>query len=553
LTADARPQRPPAIVTVDDDPPVLGAVAADLRSRYAARYQVIAAQSGDQALQVVKDLKLRGDRCALLVTDQRMPGMTGTELIAHTKEVYPDIKSVLLTAYADTDVAIAAINDVDLDHYVLKPWDPPEERLFPVLDELLEEWQAKLPPSELGIRLVGDRWSAASHRLRDYLARNLVPFEWINFDDSGVAGPLLAASEDVRLPLLVLPDGSELSDPTLAEVGEAIGLSARTEVDSYDLVVVGSGPAGLAAAVYGASEGLSTLMIEAEAPGGQAGLSARIENYLGFPSGVSGAELTRRAFAQARRFGATMLAPRQAARIRRADPYRAVVLDDGREVYAGAVILATGVQYRRLEAEGMDELAGAGVYYGAASTEAAAMSDARVVVVGGANSAGQAALHLARYADEVVLLVRTGSLDARMSQYLVDQIGTTSNIVVRTKAVVSSVRGTERLETVLIEDPTGPTELEAAGLFVFIGARPVTDWLEGDIARDPAGFVVTGQDLVPDRWSLQRDPYLLETSMPGVFAVGDVRARSVKRIASAVGEGSIAVQFVHQVLHSGRT
>ena len=539
---------PAAIVTVDDEPGVLDAVATDLRARYGVRYRIVTAGSGAAALTAIERLTRRGTPLALVVADQRMPGMTGTALLVAAKRVQPHLRSVLLTAYADTDAAITAINDVDLDHYIVKPWDPPQERLYPVLDELLAEWQATRPRPDAGLRVIGERWSAASHRLRDFLARNQVPFRWLDVDHRD-AGPLLAASgADVRLPVLLLEDGQVVSDPSPVEVATRLGLSSRREVDFHDLVVIGAGPAGLAAAVYGASEGLSTAVVEAEAPGGQAALSSRIENYLGFPSGISGSELARRALAQARRFGTDVIAPHRAVGIRAQDPYRVIILDDGSELHCASIVLATGVQYRRLDVPGLDALTGAGVYYGAASTEAAAMTGARVIVVGGANSAGQAALHLTTFADEVVVVIRAASLAARMSRYLVDRIEATDAITVRTSSQVAGVSGSQRLAKVDIEDADGMREtVDAAGMFVFIGAQPRTGWLGDAVVTDARGYVVTGPQL-KDRWSRDRDPFLLESSQPGVFAVGDVRATSVKRVASAVGEGSVAVQFVHEVL-----
>lgn len=544
-----RPEQsqPPALLVVDDDEQVLDAVTSDVRGRYGSAYRVVSASSGEAALQQVEQLTRRGLQLALVLTDQRMPGLTGTELLIRAKELQPRLRSVLLTAYADTGAAIQAINEVSLDQYVMKPWDPPEEHLFPVLDELLEEWHATRPRPEAGLRAVGDRWSAGSHRLRDFLARNQVPFRWVDVDHPD-AGPMLASVGRSRLPVLLLEDGRALVDPTPAEVSEALDLSTRPEVDFHDLVVIGAGPAGLAAAVYAASEGLSTVVVEAEAPGGQAGSSSRIENYLGFPAGVSGSELSRRALAQARRFGAHVVSPQRVVGLRAEDPYRVVRLEDGSELHCAAVIVATGVQYRRLDAPGVTELTGRGVYYGAASTEASAMTGGRVVVVGGANSAGQAALNLARFADEVVILLRGDSLRARMSSYLCDRIQDSVNIEVRTGMQVSAAVGGERLEQVHLTGPEGEEKLDARGMFVFIGGMPHTEWLGQEVATDDHGFVLTGPRLRPDRWGLERDPYLLETSMPGVFAVGDVRATSVKRVASAVGEGSVAVQFVHQVL-----
>ncbi|WP_153394978.1 FAD-dependent oxidoreductase [Ornithinicoccus halotolerans] len=540
--------QPAAILVVDDDEQVLDAVVSDVRRRYGATYRVLASSSAAHALAQAERLTRRGAPVALVVTDQRMPGMTGTELLVQLKSLQPHLKSVLLTAYADTDAAIAAINDVSLDQYVMKPWDPPEEHLFPVLDELLEEWTATRPRREAGLRAVGERWSASSHRMRDFLARNQVPFRWIDVDHPDAAPLVTAAGKGARLPLLLLEDGRVLTDPEPAQVSEVLGLSSRPEVDFCDLVVIGAGPAGLAAAVYAASEGLSTVVVEAEAPGGQAGASSRIENYLGFPAGVSGSELSRRALAQARRFGAGVISPHRVVTLRAEDPYRVVRLDDGNELHCTSAIIATGVQYRQLEAPGVADLTGRGVYYGAASTEAAAMAGGRVVIVGGANSAGQAALNLARFAEEVVVVIRGAGLRERMSSYLCDRIEASDNITVRTGARVAEVTGTHRLETVLVEGPDRTEPLSAHGMFIFIGGRPLTSWLGQSVATDRDGFVLTGARLRPDRWGLERDPFLLETSLPGVFAVGDVRAASVKRVASAVGEGSVAVQFVHQVL-----
>lgn len=550
MTGDA-PPRPvvPLLVSVDDDAPVLEAVVADLRARYGHSYRIVGAGSGPDAMEIVERATRRGTPVAVMVADQRMPVQTGTDLLAAAKRLQPHMRSVLLTAYADTDAAIAAINEVSLDHYILKPWDPPDQHLYPVIDELLEEWNATRPRPESGIRLIGERWTAESHRLREYLARNLVPFRWVDADLPEAGALLAAAGTAPTLPVLLLDDGRVLIDPSPVEVAEALGLSGTPDVDYHDLIVVGAGPAGLAAAVYGGSEGLRTLIIEAEAPGGQAALSSRIENYLGFPRGVSGAELARRALAQARRFGSVLVSPRRAVRLKDAYPQHMVVLDDGREVLCGSVILATGVQYRRLDAAGADELTGAGVYYGASSFEPDAWKGENVVIVGGANSAGQAALHLAQRAERVVIVVRADSLDERMSRYLIDRIDRTDNIVTRTRTRVAAVSGRDRLSAVLLESTDGSTEeLTAAGLFVFIGARPRTDWLDGQVIRDQHGFVITGPQLKPDYWSLERDPYLLETSRPGVFAVGDVRSMSMKRVASAVGEGSAAVQSVHAVL-----
>jgi thioredoxin reductase (NADPH) len=542
----------PAILAVDDDPDVLAAVDRDLRRRYAASYRVVRADSAAAALDVLKELKRRAAPVALLLVDQRMPGMTGVELLEEAKQLYPAAKTVLLTAYADTDAAIRAINTVRLDYYVLKPWDPPEERLYPPLDDLLDDWQAGFRPPFEGVRLVGNRWSPEAHRLRDFLGRNQVPYEWLDVEGDDEGARLVASVGDrPELPALFLPDGRHLARPSNVEVAEAVGLRSQPETPFYDLLIVGGGPAGLAAAVYGASEGLRTALLEREAPGGQAGSSSRIENYLGFPQGLSGAELARRALAQARKFAAEILVPREVRSLEVRDPYRVVVLEDGSELSCNALIVATGVAYRRLAASGIEGLTGAGVYYGAASTEAWSCRDDDVFIVGGANSAGQAALYLASVARSVTLVVRGQSVEATMSQYLVDAIEATPNVTVRHRSALAAVAGDGHVERVIIRDLDSgeETEMSAAAVFVFIGAEPRTEWLEGVVERDGRGFILTGADVSRKSWPEERDPYLLETSVPGVFAVGDVRARSVKRVASAVGEGSIAVQFVHQYLN----
>jgi thioredoxin reductase (NADPH) len=539
----------PSILVVDDDADVLRAVEGDVRRRYARDYRVVPAPSGEAGLEVLRRLRRRGDPVALIVSDQRMPGMAGTAFMAAARETYPDARRVLLTAYADTDAAIDAINRAGVDHYILKPWDPPTDTLYPVLDDLLEEWQATTRRPAAGLRVIGDRWSSAAHRMRDFLSRNQVPFRWLDAEHSVEAAQLLGSLERPRLPVVIFEDGTVLQDPEPAAVGAAIGMPGRVEAPYVDLVVVGAGPAGLAAAVYGASEGLTTAVVEAEAPGGQAGTSSRIENYLGFPNGVAGAELARRALAQARRFGASIVSPRAVVRLQRADPYRVVELDDGSAVRSRAVIVATGVQYRTLEADGAEALHGRGVYYGAAGSEAEGVRDEHVVVVGGANSAGQAAVHLARFAQRVTMVVRAADLRLRMSAYLVEQVRALPNVDVRLESHVVAVEGDERLDHVRLRGPGGEERLTASAVFVFIGAHPRTEWLDGVVARDRQGFLETGAALVAaGRWSLDRDPYLLETSVPAVFAVGDVRARSVKRVASAVGEGSVAVQFVHACL-----
>jgi thioredoxin reductase (NADPH) len=548
----------PVILVVDDEPAVLRAVERELRGHLGAEYAVITADSGAAALDVLRRLALRETPVALLLVDQRMPRMTGIELLAAAIELAPDAKRVLLTAYADTDVAIRAINEIRLDQYLQKPWEPPEERLFPVLDDLLSDWRATFRPPFEGIRLVGHRWSARAHEIKDYLSRNLVPYRWVDVEGDPEAGRLAQAAgvEPGRDPLLVFPDGTHLLAPTNAEIAEKVGLHTRPGLRTYDLVIVGGGPAGLAAAVYGASEGLRTLLVEREAPGGQAGTTSRIENYLGFPAGLSGSDLARRAVAQASRLGAELLTARDAKALRLEDRYRLVTLDDGSEVACEALIVATGVQYRRLAVEGIDPLVGVGVFYGAAITEALACKGQHVAVVGGGNSAGQSALYLAQFAADVTLLVRGGSLEAGMSAYLVERLRATPNVTIRLNASVAAVRGADSLESITVEDSAAGRreDVPMQALFLFIGALPRTEWLAGILERDPAGFLVTGPALprasdgrVPG-WPLAREPFLLETNVPGIFAAGDVRSRSVKRIASGVGEGSMAVQFVHQHL-----
>ena len=545
----------PAILAVDDDLPVLRSIERDLRSRYAKDYRIVAASSGQEALDAAKQLTARGDVVALFLVDQRMPGMTGIELLAATAELQPDAKRVLLTAYADTDVAIRAINEIRLDQYLLKPWDPPEERLYPSVDDLLEDWSATNRPGIEGPRLLARRWSPRGFAIRDYLTKNQVPFTWLDPESDDEGRRLTSAlGTDPATPVVLLPDGSALSDPSNRELADRVGLSTHATLPFYDLVIVGGGPAGMAAAVYGASEGLSTLMVEREAPGGQAGTTSRIENYLGFPSGLSGADLARRALSQARRLGAELLASQEVRTIRRNDPYRTIVLEDGAEVSCQAVIIATGVSYRQLTLDGADRLAGAGLYYGAATTDAILHRGAQVAVVGGGNSAGQAAVHLSRFAERVHLFVRGGELSG-MSQYLVDQIAEIPLVSVHTRSSVTALHGTERLDGITVEGPDGPMELPVTACFIFIGQRPRTDWLEGVVERDQGGFLLTGEELLSDGrppagWGLQRPPLFLETSLPGVFAAGDVRHRSVKRIASAVGEGAMAVQLVHQYLSS---
>ena len=546
----------PVLLSVDDDPEVVRAIERDLRRRYGHDYRVLRAESGPAALELLERLKVRGDPVALLLSDQRMPEMTGVEFLEKARPLAPDARRVLLTAYADTDAAIRAINQVRIHYYLMKPWDPPEQQLYPYLDDLLEDWRGSFRPTAEGIRVIGNRYSPKAHAVRDFLGRNLVPFRWIDVDATPEALQLLDAlggPDKVTLPVVLFPDAEHLDNPDLRQLGERIGLRTRAEKPFYDLVVVGGGPAGLAASVYGASEGLRTLLVEREAPGGQAGTSSNIENYLGFPVGLTGADLARRAVAQARKFGVEILTPQEAKRVRREGQYHVLTLSDGTEISSRVLLVTTGVTYRRLDVPGADTLTGAGVYYGAAMTEALSCRDEEVYLVGAGNSAGQAAMHFARYARHVTILCRGESLDATMSRYLIDQIREVSNITVLTGTQVVRVTGGERLEAITIGCGGEERTVATGALFVFIGAEPRTDWLDGKVLRDEHGFVLTGPDL-PRRdgqlkgWPLEREPYLLETSTPGIFAAGDVRHQSVKRVASAVGEGSIAVQFTHRFL-----
>jgi len=547
----------PVMLAVDDDPDVLRAVERDLRQRYSDRYRVMSADSGLSALNILTRLSQRAEPVALLIADHRMPHMTGIEFLTAAIRDFPDVRRVLLTAYADTEAAIGAINVVKLDHYLLKPWDPPDRNLYPVLDDLLDHWGASYRPPFEGIRVIGTRWSRHCYEMREFLARNQIPYQWLDIEsgerDAETARTIAAHREGLnRLPVVLLTDGATLVDPSQGELADRLGLRTHSDTSSFDLAIVGGGPAGLAAGVYGASEGLKTVIVERRAPGGQAGLSSRIDNYLGFPSGLSGNDLARRAVAQARRFGAEILAPQEVVQVRSQGPYRVITLADGGELSCHAIVIASGVQWRKLDVPGIERLRGAGVYYGAAPTEALSCREEDVYIVGGANSAGQAAIHFARYAKNVIMLVRGESLGATMSQYLIHDIEQTPNIRVDFGVQVVGVHGTEKLEAISIAcGRSGSVDrLPATSLFVFIGAAPRTEWLDGYVERDDRGFILTGQDLVrqgqrPKRWSADRDPYLLETSVPGVFAVGDVRHGSIKRVASGVGEGSIAIQFVH--------
>jgi thioredoxin reductase (NADPH) len=544
-------RRRPAIVVVDDEPTVLAAVARDLRQRFGDRYRIVRAESGEEALEVLRELARRGGQVALLVADQRMPGLSGTDYLVRAREIVPSAKRVLLTAYADTEAAIQAINEVDLDYYLLKPWDPPEEHLWPAVADLLSAWEAGAALDAGGVRLIGHRFSRASHDLRDFLARNLVPARWFDVERDGEARQLLkvAGVGDDRLPVALLEDGSVLERPTIFELAERLGVVGQPASEHYDLVIVGGGPAGLAAAVYGASEGLKTIMVEREAPGGQAGQSSRIENYLGFPAGLSGSDLTRRATDQARRLGAELLTLQDAAGLNVEGAGRIVELTGGGSLSTSSVIVASGVSYRQLDAPGFAELTGQGIYYGAALTEARSCKNQHVAVIGGANSAGQAAVYFSKYADRVTMLVRGNSLAKSMSRYLIEQIEGLDNVKVHTRTVATGAEGDDQLRALRTRGEDGGESVEEVdACFVFIGAAPRTAWLEGVVERDERGFILAGLDVRGNGWPLERDPFPLETSVPGVFVAGDVRARSIKRVASAVGEGSMAVALVHQYL-----
>ena len=544
----------PVILAVDDDVSVLEMVVQDLRRQYGANYRIQRAASGQAALDTCDQLKKRGDTVALFVSDQRMPGMSGVEFLGKAMEYFPDAKRALLTAYADTEAAIQAINTAKINYYLTKPWDPPEERLYPVLNDLLETWKEGYKPPFEGLRVVGPRYTLRDHQVRDFLSRNQVPYVWLDPEQNTEAVELLNRFhlDDRKLPVVLFGDGTSLVQPGQMELAAKIGLRTQATKEFYDLVIVGAGLAGLAAAVYGASEGLRTLVIEDEAPGGQAGSSSRIENYLGFPEGVRGEDLARRALIQATRFGAEMLT-QKATGIRTENNYNIVQLADGREVSCHACLIAVGVYYRRLTTPGVERLTGAGVYYGAAMTEAQACKDENVFIVGGANSAGQAAMYFSKYAKKVTMLVRADSLKNSMSKYLIDQIAGTSNIEVKTRCQVVEALGESRLSCLRVCGPDNEETVPASGLFIFIGAAPNTDWLPDTIMRDANGFLLSGSDLkvdgkMPKNWNQPREPYLLETSVPGIFVAGDVRHGSVKRVASAVGEGSISVQFIHQYL-----
>ena len=542
----------PILLAIDDDTSVLEAVVQDLRRHYGQDYRIVRAASGAAALDICRQLNERKDTVALFLSDQRMPGMTGVDFLQQALTIYPNAKRVLLTAYADTEAAIRAINSAKIHYYLNKPWDPPEEKLYPVLDDLLGSWKLGYKPPFEGIRVVGLRWSPQDHAVRDFLSRNRIPYQWLNPETHPEALALLKEKgiDDTKLPVILFGDNTALVQPTSTEMAIKVGLRTQAQQEFYDVVVVGAGPAGLAAGVYGASEGLKTLVIEAAAPGGQAGSSSKIENYLGFPEGLSGEELAKRAYLQANRLGAEFLTQRVSS-IRAENQYRILKMEDGHEVTCHVCLIATGVDYCKLDVPGADKFSGAGVYYGAALTEAMSCREEAVYIVGGANSAGQAAMHFSRYADHVHMLVRGKSLTSSMSKYLIDQIEATPNITVETGTQIVGMAGDSHLECLTLQTPQGEESRQSSSVFIFIGAEPKTSWLPSDLCRDSKGFILAGPDLKaqsPKSWTLDRDPYLLETSVPGIFVAGDVRFNSVKRCASAVGEGSIAIQFVHQYL-----
>jgi thioredoxin reductase (NADPH) len=550
----------PVLLTVDDDPEVLRAIERDLRGHYAQKYRVMRADSGSAGLGTLRELKARNNPVALLLADQRMPNMDGVGFLAEAMDIHPQAKRALLTAYADTNAAIDAINEAKIHYYLMKPWDPPEEKLFPALDDLLHDWSAQFRPPYEGIRVLGTRWSSRSYDLREFMARNQVPYQWIDVEAASTDPEVRRLIDSLgpeaeTLPLILFPDGQRIKEPSQQVIADKLGLRTHAQTNFYDLAIVGGGPAGLAAAVYGASEGLRTVMIEREAPGGQAGLSSRIENYLGFPSGLTGADLARRAVAQARRFDVEILAPQEAISVRVDGPYRYLKLGDGVEISCHALLLAMGVQWRSLDIPGVERFQGAGVYYGGGTSEALSCKGETVYIIGGANSAGQAAMHFSKFAGKVIMLVRGESLASTMSHYLIEQIEKTPNIDVWLQTVVTEVHGEARLDAITIcRGSVGrPEKLPASSLFIFIGAQPRTEWLGDLIERDERGFVLSGPDLLrdgkrPASWTLDRDPSLLETSVPGIFVVGDVRHGSVKRVASGVGEGAVVVQFMHQYL-----
>jgi thioredoxin reductase (NADPH) len=547
----------PIIFSIDDDPQVLRAIRRDLKAQYGDAYKILSTTSANEALEILTDLKNSNDVVALFLCDQRMPEMEGVEFLEKAILIYPEAKRVLLTAYSDTAAAIKAINDVKLDYYLIKPWDPPEEKLYPAINDLLDDWQSDYIPEFKGIKVVGFQFSPQSHLIKDYLASNLIPYRWLDIEKNPDAANLLAINKlkHTDLPLVFLEDGACLVKPSIREIAEKSGMSPQITHDIYDVVIIGAGPAGLAAAVYGASEGLKTLMVERKAPGGQAGTSSRIENYLGFPSGLSGADLTRRAISQAVRLGAGFLSPQSVNDIRQKDGYKTIILDEGQEIISRTVVITTGVDYRKLEVKGVDNFTGAGIYYGAATTEASACKDKDVYIIGGGNSAGQAAIYLSKFAKDIYIVIRKDDLTQTMSAYLIEQISHTPNVHVLANTEVIEAEGKNHLEKLTLANiNTNETVVrDAAALYIFIGAKPYTDWIKLDIIKNSKGFIETGRELrnyegFTTTWKLNRDPFLLETSCAGVFAAGDVRAGAMNRIASAVGEGSMAISFVHKYL-----
>lgn len=552
------PMKKPVIFVLDDDTSVLRAVVRDLREAYKKEYRVMATESAAEALESLRVMKNKGEAVALFLSDQRMPEMLGVDFLEKARELYPDAKRILLTAYSDTDAAIRAINEVQLDYYLMKPWDPPEERLYPVLSDHLDEWQSSYRPEFQGIKIVGYQWSPRSHQIKDFLSGNLIPYQWLDMETNTDAGALIRSNQidQKDLPAVFFEDGEVLASPDLQTVGQKMGMQGVAQQKMYDVTIIGAGPAGLAAAVYGGSEGLNTLLIEKRAPGGQAGTSSRIENYLGFPKGLSGAELSRRAITQATRFGIEFLSPQEVVDIELRDNYKLVKLANGNEINTKSIIITTGVDYRQLNAEGINDFTGAGVYYGAATTEANACKNEEVFIVGGGNSAGQAAMYLANYAKKVSVLVRKPDLKSSMSQYLIEQIHATENIEVLGHTEVVQAHGTDRLQelTLLNTESNEKTKVKAGALLIFIGAKPVTDWLGLNIVKDEQGFIVTGNALLKYKtfkksWKYYRKPYLLETCSPGIFAAGDVRSGAMNRVASAVGEGSMTIKFIHEYLN----
>lgn len=550
----------PILLAIDDDAQVLKAIVRDLRTIYRKDYRILSTESAKEAMDVLKELKKKGEAVALFVCDQRMPEMLGVEFLAQAKILYPEAKRILLTAYSDTEAAIKAINEAQVDYYLMKPWDPPEEKLYPILNDLLDDWQSDYRPDFHGMKMLGYQWSPKSHHIKDFLTGNLIPYQWIDVVNDEKASELLELHqlESKDLPAIIFEDGTVALNPSLRDIAEKVGLRSQATEKMYDVVIIGAGPAGLAAAVYGASEGLKTLLIEKRAPGGQAGTSSRIENYLGFPTGLSGSDLSRRAITQATRFGTELLTPQEVVDIRIQDNYKILTLADGSEINTLSIIITTGVDYRKLEAAGIESFTGAGIYYGAATTEAASCKDKDVYVVGGGNSAGQAAMYLSNFAKHVYIVIRKDSLSYTMSSYLIDQIGATHTITVLGNTEVVEAKGKDRLECLVLEtmEPDQPVQrktVEAGSLFIFIGAKPFTDWLKLDIIRNSRGFIETGRDLLPyegfkKTWQPKREPYLLETCAPGIFAAGDVRAGAMNRVASAVGEGAMSISFVHKYL-----